>query len=317
MVQMTGLVSEACSFRDTRRRNAVDADYAAQVPYREPKVPADPTERYQPRSTSRVVESSSGFDVVNEAGIPVAKFGSREKGKATSHATTLNKGKGTPAVPSDASSTQDVPAPFEVPPPLSAIPAPEPPSCPTSVQKIADATQKEADALESLSQSVWGTTQGPMLLNRAGKLIRYAESLVKSPLCAGKEKQAAWEDLKRAADAYNQAREALKRGDSPDIVTTLRRVAERVSLAAARAAKSCAAPQNQGTSLPDSTVESLRIPPGVPTPETSKPTRSRNPKAEASTVEIDPAKDALLVGAFADAIKSVAAELRPPAQRAA
>ena len=35
----------------------------------------------------------------------------------------------------------------------------------------------------------------------------------------------AWEDLRRAADAYSQARDAIGRGEKPDIVVTLRRIA--------------------------------------------------------------------------------------------
>lgn len=46
---VVGLVSEACSFRDTRRRNAVDAEYAAVHPYRPPHEPRDPTRRDQPK----------------------------------------------------------------------------------------------------------------------------------------------------------------------------------------------------------------------------------------------------------------------------
>ncbi len=36
----------------------------------------------------------------------------------------------------------------------------------------------------------------------------------------------AWEDLRRGADAYTQARGAFVRGEQPDIVTTLRRIAD-------------------------------------------------------------------------------------------
>jgi hypothetical protein len=104
MVQMTGLVSEACSFRDTHRRNTVDIEYAMVHPPKERRDPKDPTERYRPRSHYAVVEAPTGFDVVNEAGVPVARFGGREKGKATQHAAALNRGRapeGTEPVPSD------------------------------------------------------------------------------------------------------------------------------------------------------------------------------------------------------------------------
>lgn len=183
----------------------------------------------------------------------------------------------------------------------------------------------------------------------------------------------AWEDLRRAADAYTQAWDAIARGEKPDIVTTLRRISERVSLAAARAAKSCSAGQQKLTVAPrspdnvatgigrresgwtwgdrvswkgqtwtvrdvraDGTVDIVREgsdladtapaselrrakaaapapavsmqpvwPPAaapLPVPTTPRPTRTRKPKAPA----VDPAKDQLLVNAFADAIKQAA-----------
>ena len=134
----------------------------------------------------------------------------------------------------------------------------------------------------------------------------------------------AWEDLRRGADAYNQVRDALERGEKPDILTTLRRIAERVSLAAARAAKSCAAGQQKIADAPRSPDEiatgiTMRETPsmGMPTvsmqpvwppaaaPQsvpTDKKPRSRKAKAP----EVDPAKDQALVNAFADAIKQAA-----------
>ncbi|MFN7143688.1 MAG: hypothetical protein ACK4YP_07935, partial [Myxococcota bacterium] len=139
---VVGLVSEACSFRDTRRRNAVDADYAAQHPYNPPKEPKDPTARYQPKASFKAVEQADGWVVVNDVGAIVAAFGKREKGKATKHASALSRGK-TP----DLGGTSRI----AVAPPLSDIPMPEAPSCPTSVANIASANEKEAAALEELS----------------------------------------------------------------------------------------------------------------------------------------------------------------------
>lgn len=310
MVQMTGLVSEACSFRDTRRRNAVDADFAVAHPYQEPAAPKDTTERYNPRDSFRVVEAASGFNVVNLAGGVVASFGGREKGKATQHAAALNRGQGARAeAPGDLQAPlvppglPVLPAPrAAIPPALSSIPAPEAPACPVSVQRIAEATQKEADALTSLSDSLWGTTEGPELLARAGKLIRHAEALVASPLCAGREKEQARADLERAASAYNEARAAIQRGDDPDTVTTLKRVAERVSLAAARAAKSCSGAGKRANVTASATSSK-------PAPVEAKAPRGRKPKAQAAP-EVDPAKDALLVNAFAEAIKAAAAGMQ-------
>ncbi|MDP2317150.1 MAG: hypothetical protein Q8P41_29955 [Pseudomonadota bacterium] len=302
---VVGLVSEACSFRDTRRRNTVDAEFAAQHPYTPPKEGKDPTGRYQPKATFRAVQTEKGWAVVNDVGATVATFGAREKGVATKHASALTRGK-TPA-------SAPTPSPSS-PPSLESIPMPESPSCPTSVARIASATEKEAEALQELAQSLWGSTEAPELLGRAGKLIRHAQALVGSPLCSGKEQTAALEDVRRAAGAYQQASEAIGRGEKPDIVTTLRRIAERVSLAAARAAKSCAAGQQKlGTAprTPEAPAPSVSMqpvwPPAAPpqaVPATKAP-RTRKAKAP----EVDPAKDQLLVNAFADAIKQAAQQM--------
>ena len=325
---VVGLVSEACSFRDTRRRNTVDAAYAAQHPYSPPREPKDPTGRYQARSTFRAVELADGWAVVNDVGAVVAKFGKRDKGKATKHAAALTRGKAAAA-----SVSADVATAFglgampglEVVPALASIPAPASPSCPLSTANIASATEKEARALGELAKSLWGSTEAPDLLGRAGKLIRHAQSLVASPLCQGKEKTAALEDVRRAAGAYEQAFEAIKRGEKPDIVATLRRISERVSLAAARAAKSCAAGQQKLAKPPRSADEvaagiarrekppvavvSMQPawPPAAPAmaAATEKPKRTRKPKG----ADVDPAKDKLLVDAFADAIKQAAAQM--------
>ncbi len=315
---VVGLVSEACSFRDTHRRNTVDPAFAAQYPPRPLAEQRDPTERYKGKSSFRAVERDDGWVVVNDLGSVVAMFGKREKGKAAKHASALTRG----TVP-----VTDAPArtPGVLVPSLDAIPAPEPPSCPISVARIASATEKESQALEELAGSLWGSTEAPDLLTRAGKLIRHAQSLVASPLCSGKEQKAAMEDVRRAAGAYQQAWDAIGRGESPDIVTTLRRISERVSLAAARAAKSCAAGQQKLTGpvrtsddmakriasreAPAPVVSMQPVwPPAAPpmaVPTTEKPKRTRKAKSP----EVDPAKDAALVAAFSDAIKQAAQQM--------
>lgn len=151
--------------------------------------------------------------------------------------------------------------------PLSQISSSEVPSCPTSVRKIADATLQEADAIESFSQPLWGTAEGPELLARAGKLIRHAKSLVKSPLWTDKEMQAALGGSPPCRRRLQPCPRGSEPGDTPDIITTLRWVDEWVSLASTRAAKSYAAPKAQSTLLPDSTAESGRMTPNAPSPE--------------------------------------------------
>ena len=321
-----GLVSEACSFRDTRRRNAVDVEYAAQHPYKAPREGKDPTERYKGKSAFRAVETAESWDVVNDVGAVIARFGKREKGKAEKHASALTRGKAPVATVSP-----EIADGFGLGgmsgvqvQPLDALPTPETPSCPISVARIASATEKEAEALGELAQSLWGSTEAPDLLRRAGKLIKHAQALASSPLCSGKEKVAAIEDVRRAAGAYQQAWDALGRGETTDIVATLRRIAERVALAAARAGKSCAAGQQKltgpmrsadsvaagiaarETRAPKSTVAMQPVwPPAAPAMEVRTAKAPRKAKAS----EVDPAKDAALAAAFADAIKQAAASM--------
>lgn len=333
---VVGLVSEACSYRDTHRRNAVDSEFAAQYPPRPAPEVRDPTERYKGKSSFRAVEQPDGWVVVNDVGAVVAKFGAREKGKAEKHASALTRGTAPAAtVSSDIASgfgLTGMPGVMVVPT-LAEIPMPDAPAYPTSVATLAASTEKEAQALEGLADSLWGTTEAADLLGRAGKLLRHAEALVKSPLCSGKEQKMAWEDLRRGAEAYAQARDAFERGEKPDIVSTLRRISERVSLASARAAKSCAAGQQKiGTAARSSddiaTGIAMRETPsmGMPTvsmqpvwppaaapmnvPTTPKATRTRKSNGgQPRAPDVDPAKDQLLVNAFADAIKQAATQM--------
>jgi hypothetical protein len=205
-------------------------------------------------------------------------------------------------------------------PALADVPMPDSPVGAPALGREATATEAEADALVEEAKESWGAADAPALLGRAAKLLRHAEALVKSPRCIGPEQKMAWEDLRRGADAYTQARDALLRGEKPDIVTTLRRIAERVSLAAARAAKSCAAGQQKigkaarssadiaaGITVRETplvTMQPVWPPAAAPqsVPTTTKPPRTRKAKAP----EVDPAKDQALVNAFADAIKQAA-----------
>jgi hypothetical protein len=332
---VVGLVAEACTFRDTRRRNTVDVEYAAQHPYTPPREAKDPTGRYQPRSNFRAVEQADGWVVVNDVGAVVAKFGKREKGKAAKHASALTRGR----LPTDGvgsgptlTTTPDIAAGFglggmpglELVPALADMPVPASPAGNAAVARDAQTADKEAAALMELAQSTWGADDVPDMLRRAAKLLRRAEALVKSPMCSGKEQKMAWEDLRRGADAYTQARDAILRGEKPDIVVTLRRISERVSLAAARAAKSCAAGQQKIGKAPRTTgdiaagITARETPAAVPmqpvwppaappmaVQTTEKPKRTRKAKAP----EVDPTKDKLLVDAFADAIKQAAAQM--------
>ena len=378
-----GLVSEACSFRDTHRRNTVDPEFAARYPVRPDREPKDRSAKYTGRGTFSAVEKESGWAVVNAVGAIVALFGPKEKGKAQKHASALTRGAPTATVSADIADgfgLSEMPGIVTIPA-LDDLPVPKVPSCPTSTANIAEGVQAEAHAIEVMADSLWGSTEAPELLGRAGKLIRHAQSLVRSPLCTGKEQQMATEDVRRAADAYEQAHSALARGEKPDIVTTLRRIAERVALAAARAGKQCAGgqkkldglhrtPDQVATSIGqkeagwtwgdrvtwkgrvwvvrdvradgsvDMTIEGgdlaetvaasdLRAaprtatgkatvtmqpvwPPAAPTQRVATTRALRTPKPAAG----DPAKDKVLMDAFAQAIAAAAQSMRPAATSA-
>ena len=190
---------------------------------------------------------------------------------------------------------------------LKDVASPEPPSCPTSVAKIASATQKEADALEDLSGSLWGTTEGPELLRRAAKLIRHAESLVRSPLCKGAEQKAAWNDLKGAAEAYSKARDALNAGQSKEVIKDLKQIAEKVSLAAARAAKAGGqgGAGSGGGSKPARNAKAEPTP--TPAPVETPKKGGKKPKTEDKS---QAEKDQLLMSAFSNAITAAVQQMQ-------
>ena len=332
MKLMMGSIADACPFRDTLRRNAVDQTYAVKHPPKAPVEPADPIEKRPARRSYYDVKEvpGVGFVVRDEAGNEKARFGAREKGKANKYAAALNKGE-------DPNLSTAPPA--DAPPALADVPAPQPPACPISTANIARATQKEAEALGGLADSLWGETEGPELLRRAAKLIRHGQSLARSPLCTGPNQKAALEHIESAAKAYNEAREAVLNGENPDVVKTLRRVAEQVALAAAKSAKAC----SQGNTTPDKPAAKAAKPaPGkqaAPKPAAAKPAKApptaktgassalppittdpgddwgRTPQRSAAPAEeeVDPAKDAALMGVFERILKSALAEQRDAA----
>jgi hypothetical protein len=125
------------------------------------------------------------------------------------------------------------------------------------VARIASSLDNEAQALVEMSDSLWGSTEALDMLNpRASSSTRTRWF---RHLCTGKEQKAAFEDIRRAGGAYQQAWEAIGRGEKPDIVTKLRRIAERVSLAAARATKSCAAGQQKIAAPPWTPAQVTRV----------------------------------------------------------
>lgn len=105
-------------------------------------------------------------------------------------------------------------------------------------------------------------------------------------------------------------------GREPDVVTTLRRIAERVFFSAALAAKSCAVGQQRiGKALqtPDQVAAGIPPAPTVPMQPVRPPAAPSMPVQTAEKPKYNwkaksPEKDKLLVNAFADAIKQATAQ---------
>ncbi|MCK6529705.1 hypothetical protein L6R50_19840 [Myxococcota bacterium] len=284
------LVSEACSFRDTRKRAAVDAEYAQAHPLRPPRERKDPTERLKepaPRKNKK------------KAAAPPPPAATVEEGIASGFGLT-----GMPGV--------------TVVPPADAEPPLDLPEGPKELRRIAEITRKDAQALAGLAEweRGWKTTaEATLHLQRARALIRHGQALVRSPLCRGAERDEAIAAVRRATDAYEAARKALAEGRTWDAARQVRHVGEKVALAAARAAKSCGAGQ---TSLG---LTGKRPETAPPHPRASKPGKVRDTElprrppaparapapAPVASAEADPEKDKALLDAFASAIQAALA----------
>ncbi|MCK6527709.1 hypothetical protein L6R50_09145 [Myxococcota bacterium] len=300
------LVKEACSFRDTRRRAAVDAAYAAEHPVRPEREKKDPVDRLKERAP-------------------------RDKNKKDAHAPEAPTPAPTAAVEAGIASAfglTGMPGVTVVPPPVDADPLPESPDCPKELKRIADITRKDAQALAGLTEWEKGwksTAEAGLHLQRARALIRHGQALVRSPLCQGRERDEATAALRRATEAYEAARKALAAGRTWDAAREVRHVGEKVALAAARAAKACAAGQ---TSLGlTGTCRHDPVPPPAPAPTPKAPSRAGKPgkgrdtepprrprapvpspaPAAVASAEPDPEKDKALLDAFAAAIQAALA----------
>ena len=105
--------------------------------------------------------------------------------------------------------------------------------------------RKQALAQVDRLEAWW--TEAPQLMARARKLLRYAARMTESELCQGKEKREAGRAMERAVLAYDDVRDAIADGKPVDGMLELRRIGERVALAAAKAARSCARGQQSLT----------------------------------------------------------------------
>ena len=265
------LVREACSFRDTRRRAAHDAEYAAKHPIKVPKAMVNPTERLKVRDRGRKRSKAPPPKPV-EDGTPkpevpadaaaldrMAEIAAREGDALAQLSGTrwiweeTTPGRDVAAWLDDNGFAAMAEAVFEY------AQAPDYPLDEfmdnlgkdlKSAETVHDddpepAVYKEARRQLGLLRESLSST--PAVMERARKLIRYAASMVRSPMCKGPEQKEALDAVGRATQAYETAREAILEGRPWDALRTLRRIGERVALSAAKAARSCASGQTSLT----------------------------------------------------------------------
>ena len=158
-----------------------------------------------------------------------------------------------------------------------------------------------AEARSKLVTLRQGLESAPVLLERARRLIRYARSMARSPLCKGAEQKAALAAIEEARKAYEATRAKIRKGHTWNPDRTLRRVGDKVALAAAKAAKSCATGQ---TTLPAEPPKPASPKSKASTPKAASKRRARS-KPSGKAPEVDAAKDQALIDAFSKAFAAV------------
>ena len=266
------LVREACSFRDTRRRAAHDPTYAAKHPIKPPKPMKNPTDRLKVRDGGRkrarkapppkpldegdaVAPPTTAADLgqmaeaVAREGDALAELSGRSWiWEETTPVAQIaewfddNGFQGLAEAIEDYGRTVSYPVGE-----FLLLLKKDLRTCETVHDDEPD-PDVYAEARRQIELLRTTLTSTPAVMERARRLIRYATAMADSPKCRGPERDEALEAVRRAADAYEEARARIVRGQSWDALKTLRRIGERVSLSAAKAARSCAAGQTTLTS---------------------------------------------------------------------
>ena len=269
------LVREACSFRDTRRRAAIDSAYAQQHPIAVPKEPKNPVERLkEPAPPKAKAPRAPKVPAPVQDGTPLpappATLAELHQvaETATREADALAKLAALPWVQQELVDPEQIAEWFEESGFRDAGTAVrawlDEPARPVAdllaeVQQVvvgsAPAGEDQEEALAQLARLRGSLESTPVLLERARKLVRYATVMVRSPRCQDPEQTEAAADAMRAAQVYESSREALARGETSDARRRIRMTAERVALSAAKVARACARGQQSLTA---------RIPPEPP-----------------------------------------------------
>lgn len=295
------LLGEACSTRDSHRRAALDAPYAADHPVRPAKEGRDPTERLQLREPRK---SQAGAPSRMDAPVSLPDAPSTPSGvqrmadEIAREADALAALRDVSWVWHDSTARDDAIHWFrqsgfdELADALAAYDG-DPDHPPERLVEQLYAGIAQADQDESAKQKASAVLasveaafhSAPYVLERARRLIRHAARLTETELCRGTERKEAANAIQRAIHAYDEARSAVSAGTTAEARTRMRSMVEWAALAAAKAARGCASGQ---TTLPTKPVQSKPVVPAVEAPPPSKRRRGRPtaplvPKPEGET----------------------------------
>ena len=329
------LVKDACSFRDTHRRAAHDDDYATKYPIKKREPKRNPTERLKEPTPKKPRTRKATTPKPAPAPKPVNTRG--DAPEVPQDAGSLQE-----TADQVARAAHDLVAVEDVAPDWELVESPvqigkwfddngwqgigeaiieyaEDPTHP--VDELLSDIKKDlrssetvhdddpdpelyAEARRKLVTLGQALESAPVLLERARRLIRHARSMARSPLCRGAEQKAALAAIDEARRSYEATREKIRKGHRWDPDRALRRVGEKVALAAARASKACSSGQTKLPAHKPATPKAPAKPRAV-----SKPKTRRAPKAPTKAApEIDAAKDQALIDAFSKAFAAVLGE---------
>jgi hypothetical protein len=337
LARAMGLLGEACSTRDSRRRAALDEGWAAAHPVRPAKEGRDPTERLRPKEPRRTKAAPPRpVDApVSLPEVPASPAGVQRMAEEVSREADALAMRGVSGAWQDSTVLQDAVAWFRgvglehVAEDLVTYEGgPEHPPeqllehlrSHLAELELDEETRKDAEVvLGKLDEAL---RSAPYVLERARRLVRHASRLAQTELCRGQEREEAEQALARARQAYEEARSAIASGAAGEVSAKVRSTAEWAALAAAKVARACAAGQ---VALPATgprgpktrrkaprapkRPEAQTAPPEARQPISKKP--RKRPSKEDTAPEADAEKDKLLLDAFRDAISAAMSEPTP------
>jgi hypothetical protein len=275
LARAMGLLGEACSVRDSRRRAALDTSFAADHPIKPAKEGKDPIERLKPKEPRKTkARTPPTVDApVSLPDAPVTAPALKQMAdEVNAEADALAAIRDLPWVWQESSAKDDAVAWFaevgleDISDEIKHYDGGPDRPLDAFIDFLRDNVTAhdldeltKQDALGQLSRLHEGWRTAPALLERARRLVRYAARMSESDLCRGREREEAVGAVQRAVQSYGEARDAIARGEQFDGLRKLRSIAQWVALAAAKAAKACAAGQvnlpTESASTPDHGLE--------------------------------------------------------------